>query len=242
MALSPTMSRSRSTTYLRVRTWHSATATTNACICNKTLLSSAGPLRPCSILVSATTDRAMKSSKSCARAALGVTATAAILGATVIGCDSGRDYGSHDYSDLLLPGPIRLDPAHEFTSSSVVPDPGGKPGVSATFTSWDRTLVATVLVLPSASAASGALNQAKADLPKTVTGASAESVPVGSGGTVVSGTSPDGSKSVSVLLFTEGKTFTTYEISSDPRDPVSTDFLVPVGQKQDARIKASNVP
>jgi hypothetical protein len=175
--------------------------------------------------------------KSCARAALGVAATAAILGAAAIGCGS-----SHDYSDLLLPGPIRLDPAHEFTSNSVVRDPGGKPGVSETFTSWDRTLIATIVVLPDASAASGALNHATADLPKTVTGASAESVPVGSGGTVVSGTSPDGSKSVSVLLFTEGKTFTTYEISSDPRDPVSTDFLVPVGQKQDARIKASNVP
>jgi hypothetical protein len=174
--------------------------------------------------------------KSCARAALGVAATAAMLGAVVIGCGS-----SHDYSDPLLPEPIRLDQAQQFSSGPVVHDPGGKPGVSKTYTSWDRTLVATIVVLPSASAASGALNQANADLPKTVTGASTESVPVGSGGTVVSGTSPDGSKSVSVLLFAEGKTFTTYEITSDPRDPVSTDFLVPVGQKRDARIKASNV-
>ncbi|MGO9155933.1 hypothetical protein [Mycobacterium sp.] len=174
--------------------------------------------------------------KSFARAALGVAVTAAMLGAAVVGCG-----GSHDYSDLLLPGPIRLDPAHQFYSGPVVHDPGGKPGVSETYTSWDRTLVATIVVLPSASAAADALNQAKADLPKTVTGASAESVAVGSGGTVVSGTSPDGSKSVSVLLFTEGKTFTTYEITSDPKDPVSTQFLVPVGQEQDARIKASHV-
>jgi hypothetical protein len=169
-----------------------------------------------------------------------------MLGATVIGCGSSHnqtshDYSSYDYSDLLLPGPIRLDPAHQFASGPVERDPGGKPGVSETFTSWDRTLVATIVVSPNASAASGALNQAKADLAKTVTGAGAEPVPVGSGGTVVSGTSPDGSKSVSVLLFTEGKTFTTYEITSDPGDPVSTDFLVPLGQKQDARINASNV-
>jgi hypothetical protein len=179
--------------------------------------------------------------KSCAHAALGVAATAAMLGAVIIGCGSSHDHSSYDYSDLLLRGPIRLDPTHQFISGPVVHDPGGKPGVSTTFTSWDRTLVATIVVSPNASAASGALNQAKGDLPKTVTGASAESVPVGSGGTVVSGRSPDGSKSVSVLLFTEGKTLTTYEITSDPGDPVATDFLVPVGQKQDARIKASNV-
>jgi len=85
------------------------------------------------------------------------------------------------------------------------------------------------------------LNQAKADLPKTMTGASAESVPVGSAGTVVSGMSPDGSKSLCALLFTEGKTFTKYEITSDPRDPVSADFLVAVGKSQDERIKASGV-
>jgi hypothetical protein len=175
-------------------------------------------------------------------AALGVAATAAMLGAVVIGCGSSHDYSSYDYSDLLLPEPIRLDPAHEFTSCCpVVHDPGGKSGVSKTFTSWDRTLVATIVVSLNASAASGALNQAKADLPKTLTDAGAESAPVGTGGTVVSGTSPDGSKSVSILLFTEGKTFTTYEITSDLGDPVSTDFLVLVGQKQDARIKASNV-
>jgi len=174
--------------------------------------------------------------KSCARAALGLAASAAMLGAAVIGCGS-----SHDYSDLLPPGSIRLDPAHQFYSGPVVHDPGGKPGVSKTYTSWDRTLVATIVVLSNASAAAGALNQAKADLPRVVTGATAESVPVGSGGTVVSARSPDGSKSVSVLLFTEGKTFTTYEITSDSGDPVSTDFLVPVGQEQDARLKASNV-
>ena len=164
-----------------------------------------------------------------------------MLGAAIIGCGGNHDHTSHDYTDLLLPGPIRLDPAHEFTSGPVVHDRSGKPGVSTTFTSWDRTLVAAIEVLPDAPAAADALNQAKADLAKTVTGASAEPVPVGSGGTVVSGTSPDSSKSVSLLLFTEGKTFTTYEITSDPGDPVSTDFLVPLGQKQDARINASNV-
>ena len=187
---------------------------------------------------SPTTGRAMKSR---ARAALGVVVTAALLGAALIGCGGSHDHTSHDYIGLLLPGPIRLDPAHEFTSDSVVKDPGGKPGVSKTFTSWDRTLVATILIWPDASAATGALNQAKADLPKTMTGASAESVPVGSAGTVVSGMSPDGSKSLCVLLFTEGKTFTKYEITSEPRDPVSAGFLVPVGKSQDERIKASGV-
>jgi len=66
--------------------------------------------------------------KSCARAALGVAATAAILGAAVIGCGS-----SHDHSDLLLPGHIRLDPPHQFASDPVVHDSGGKPPLAEAF-------------------------------------------------------------------------------------------------------------
>ena len=175
-------------------------------------------------------------------AALGVVVSAVMLGVGVSGC-CGNNYGdsnNHDDSKLLLTY-IRLDPADEFYAGPVVPDPGGKRGVSTTFQDWQRTIVDTILILPSAEAATEALNQAASDLSAVVTAAGAESVPVGGGGTVVTGKSPDGSKSVSVLLFTEGKAFTTLEFYSRPADPVSTLFIVPVGQEQDARIKASLV-
>jgi hypothetical protein len=54
----------------------------------------------------------------------------------------------------------------------------------------------------------------------------------------ISGTSPDGTKAVTILLFTEGKTLTTIEFESAADDPVLPDVLVDIGQKQDAAIKA----
>jgi hypothetical protein len=42
---------------------------------------------------------------------------------------------------------------------------------------------------------------------------------------------------VTVLLFTEGKAFTNLEFDSAPNDPVPTQFVTDVGQKQDTAIK-----
>ena len=49
---------------------------------------------------------------------------------------------------------------------------------------------------------------------------------------------PDGSKAVTVLLFTEGKAFVTMEFDSPAGDIVPPDFVSSLGQKQDAAIKA----
>jgi hypothetical protein len=54
---------------------------------------------------------------------------------------------------------------------------------------------------------------------------------------MVSGTSPDGSHAVTVLLFTEGKAFTNLEFDSPANDPVPAGFVAGVGQKQDTAIK-----
>ena len=60
---------------------------------------------------------------------------------------------------------------------------------------------------------------------------------VGSGGTIVSGMSPDGTKSVTVLTFTQGNAAATIEFDGPPRDPAPADFVVEFGQKQDTAIK-----
>ncbi|MDT5053312.1 MAG: hypothetical protein QOF66_1678 [Mycobacterium sp.] len=54
---------------------------------------------------------------------------------------------------------------------------------------------------------------------------------------IVSGPSPDKSKAVTVLLFTEGKGFTTVEFDSAPDDPVPPEIVTDIGQKQDDAIK-----
>jgi hypothetical protein len=62
-------------------------------------------------------------------------------------------------------------------------------------------------------------------------------VQVGTGGTLLTGSSPDGSKSVSVLLFTQGNAAATVEFDGPPNDPASTAFVVGLGQKQDSTIR-----
>jgi hypothetical protein len=125
-----------------------------------------------------------------------------------------------------------------FTLAPPTLNPNGQPGVAGSFSNQAGTRVIgdTILILPDATAAATALEGAKSALPNSVTG-TPETSAVGSGGTVVSGTSPDGSKAVTILLFTEGKAFTTLEFDSAPGDPVPPDAAVDVGQKQDTAIK-----
>jgi hypothetical protein len=94
-----------------------------------------------------------------------------------------------------------------------------------------------LLILPDAAAAAAALDGAKAALGNAVTGGTPQSASVGSGGTMTSGTSPDGSKGVTVLLFTQGKAFTTLEFDGPPNELAPPDFVIDVGQKQDTAIK-----
>ena len=60
---------------------------------------------------------------------------------------------------------------------------------------------------------------------------------IGTGGTTVSGPSPDGCKGVTVLLFTDGKAFAELEFDGPPDALVPADFVSDVGQKQDRAIK-----
>jgi hypothetical protein len=81
------------------------------------------------------------------------------------------------------------------------------------------------------------LDLEKAALGDLVKGGTPAPAAVGTGGTMVSGTAPDGAKAVTVLLFTEGKAFTNLEFDSAPNDPVPPQFVTDVGQKQDTPIK-----
>jgi hypothetical protein len=62
-------------------------------------------------------------------------------------------------------------------------------------------------------------------------------IDIGTGGTTIAGPSPDGSKGVTVLLFTEGKAFAELEFDGPPNVLVPPDFVTDLGQKQVAAIK-----
>ena len=146
-----------------------------------------------------------------------------------------------DYSQLLIAAEDIVAPGDTFTAQEPTVNPGGKDGVATVFTNAEDTheIGDTIFVLPDAAAADTSLQGAIAAFDSSVVGGTPETVPVGTSATMVSGTSPDGAKAVTVLVFTQGTAFTTLEFdSSSPDDPVPPDFVVDVAQKQADKLKA----
>ncbi len=150
-----------------------------------------------------------------------------------------------DYINLLVQGSdISAAPPNVFTPvDPPMGNPGGLVGAAVQFKNQDDTnrIGDTVLVLPDAAGATTALNGSLAAVGSSVVGGTPQPFPVGGGGQLVAGTSPDKSKAVTVLLFTEGKAFVTLEFDSALNDPVPPDFAQTVAAQQDAAIK-KNLP
>jgi hypothetical protein len=150
-----------------------------------------------------------------------------------------------DYINLLVQGSdISAAPPNVFTTvDPPMANPGGLVGAAVQFKNQDDTnrIGDTVLLLPDAAGATTALNGSLAAVGSSVVGGNPQPFPVGGGGQMVAGTSPDKSKAVTVLLFTEGKAFVTLEFDSAPNDPVPPDFAQTVAAQQDAAIK-KNLP
>jgi hypothetical protein len=162
-----------------------------------------------------------------------LTGAAAIAAAATIGGFATAAAQPVDYNTLIV-DPNVLTDSLAYTGAPLNINPNGQQGVSATFNHRDgRQITTTVLFFPDPDAATASLNGANAD----VVNPKSSPAPVGTGGTLVSGTSPDGVQSVSVLTFTEGNAATTIEFDGPPNDPVPHDMAVDLGQKQDAAIK-----
>ena len=127
----------------------------------------------------------------------------------------------------------------QFTGSPPTNNPNGQPGVATTFSTQDGSHVIkdTIQVLADPGAATNALNAAKGAQGNNVKNPTTDPVNVGTGGTALSGNSPDNSKGVLVLLFTEGRAFVTLEFDGPVDSLPPQDFVNDVGQKQDAAIK-----
>jgi hypothetical protein len=191
----------------------------------------------------------------------GLAATSMVVGMSVVGCagnkssttsssgsatsagssaaSSSSSAATADYTALLIkPSDITL-PGDTFTAQPPIQNPNGQPGVAQLFSNQNDTrhIGDTILILPDADQAVSELDQEKAALGDMVKGGTPAPAPVGTGGTMVSGTAPEGSKAVTVLLFTEGKAFVNLEFDSPPNDPVPPQFVTDVGQKQGTAIK-----
>ncbi|BBA88217.1 hypothetical protein NJB18091_42990 [Mycobacterium marinum] len=117
-------------------------------------------------------------------------------------------------------------------------NPDGRPGVSTSFSNDDRSHVIndTIWVLPDPAAATSALDQRKNALDGIVTG-TPDPFDVGVGGIAITGLSPDGTKGVTVLLFTQGRALAELEFDGPAEIPAPPEFVTDVGRKQDAAIK-----
>jgi hypothetical protein len=143
-----------------------------------------------------------------------------------------------DFSTLPV-DPNLITDSLAYNAAPPVFNPNGQPGVEAMYTHRDgsRQITSTILVLPDAQSATAALDGARTTLAGEVANGQTQSAAVGPGGTMVSGMSSDGSKSVTVLTFAEGNTATTIEFTGAPKDPAPADLVLELGRKQDTAIR-----
>jgi hypothetical protein len=143
-----------------------------------------------------------------------------------------------DYSGLLIKA-SDINAPIQFNGGQPTANPNGQPGVATTFSTDDNSHIIkdTILVLADPDAATNALNAAKGAQGNVVKNPKTAPFNVGTGATTLTGNSPDNTKGVLVLLFTEGKAFVTLEFDGPVDSLPPEDFVTDVAQKQDAAVK-----
>jgi hypothetical protein len=139
-----------------------------------------------------------------------------------------------DYARLLIQTQDILAADDSYTAKAPSTNPNGVPGAQTLLTNKDQTRAIGVIIVALADPAAAAqtLADATAAIPTTVVGGSPAPAPVGDTATVVSGESPTGDKSVTLLMFTQGNAFARLEFGGLPGTPTPPDFVTDVGQKQ----------
>ena len=174
-----------------------------------------------------------------------------LAAASVAGCGShsksstpasGTTSSTHaaqtgDYTTLLIKA-SDIDAPDAFTASPPVNNPNGQHGATVTFTDADHshTIIDTIVVALDPAAAANQLDSAKGMHHETLL-AKPLSAEVGVDCTTITGTSPDHTKGVTVLLFTQGKAFVTLEFDGPTYALAPSEFVLDVGHKQDEAIK-----
>jgi hypothetical protein len=180
----------------------------------------------------------------------GAAVVATLAGASAGGCSShsnsptpsaGSSTTTHasvsDYTTLLIKASDIKAP-DVFTAGPATKDPNGQSGATVTFSDQDHshTIIDTIQILLNPEAAANQLDSAKSIQHESLL-AKPMGAEVGVGGVTISGHSPDHSKGVTVLLFTEGKALVTLEFDGPAFGLAPQDFVTGVGQQQDEAIK-----
>lgn len=166
-----------------------------------------------------------------------------VVAGTLAGMYSASSYPAQaqptDYTRLLIqasdihaPESFTADPPQTRAMT-------GGTDVMTTFRNPDGTHVIydSVQIAADPAAATRTLESRKVVAQQGTVHGWPEPIDIGTGGATIDGPSPDGSKSVTDLLFTEGKAFVEIEFDGQPNRLVPPDLVNDVGQKQDAAIK-----
>ncbi|OBJ11656.1 hypothetical protein [Mycobacterium colombiense] len=160
--------------------------------------------------------------------------TASTSSSAVTGPPSGQpsDYG------FLLIKPNDVGGGLTAPQSPML-NPNNAPGVAQLFANADssRRLWDTITVAADPATAAAELASTQGGYNGKVNG-SWQPLAVGAHGVTISGTSPDNSQAMTVLVFTEGKALVTLEFDSAPTDPIDPAVALDIARKQDAAVKA----
>ncbi len=197
--------------------------------------------------------------------ALGLTATAVLISATVVGCggdktstapsgsasSSATSTGSStraapaspgapaDYSNLLIkPSDVGPNATADGPPSQ---NPSGITGVGQVFKNPDgkRTIVDTIAVFPDAATATQTAANMRDVVGKKVNGQQ-QPIDVGTNGFIVigQGTDPANPMEISEAVFVEGRAMVDLESDCVIGNPTPADVMLDLARKQDAAVKA----
>lgn len=136
-----------------------------------------------------------------------------------------------DYGSLLIP---TTDMGTDIeTPGGVQLNPGGNPGVARVYSSPDgqQRIIDTILVFPDVAAADSNFQSNSATMNTVVTGP-AERVEIGDQAVMAIGTSPDGSKSVTAILFSQGRALVSLNFEGALDDGVPPDVATHIAKTQ----------
>ena len=139
-----------------------------------------------------------------------------------------------DYTQLLLQPSDVYVPGDGFTAPPPLRDPDGIEGAEELMTNGDQTRAVgiTIVMESDAQTALREVPIARDKLSTVVPTAPPLSVPVGAGATAVVGVSPDGTKAVTALVFSQDRAIVRIDYYSALGQATPIDFVIEVGLKQ----------
>jgi hypothetical protein len=197
------------------------------------------------LVIGVTAAGCSKSDDSSSEASPTTTASATSAAATTAEESPAEEAGtsaaeSSDYGSLLIP-PADMG-ADTQTPGGVQLNPGGNPGAAQVYSSPDgkQQIIDTILVFPDVAAADSNFKSNSATMNAVVTGP-ANPVEIGDQGVMAIGTSPDGGKSVTAILFSQGRALVSLNFEGEPSDAVPPEVATGIAKKQ-ATLVADGLP